>query len=204
MKLPTSPLQLVSHYFQRGYFPLNAQEAEALAAYCTRRQIKRRQLLLQTGEICRHVYFVVAGCLRLYAVDTGGKAHNLQFAVENEWLSDLASFYAEQPSGVFIEALESTSVLQISHDDLLDLFVRFHKFDRNFRILIERQYLQLQDRLLQSISTPAEARYRAFLAQYPHWAARLPNTQIAAYLGITPEFLSKIRRDQASAHRRQP
>jgi CRP-like cAMP-binding protein len=129
-------------------------------------------------------------------VDQGGKAHNLLFAVENEWMTDLASFYAEQPSQVYIEAVEPTTVLQIRHDDLLGLFTRYHKFDRNFRILVERAYIALQDRLLQNISATAEERYQNFLTQYPHWARRLPNTQIASYLGITPEFLSKIRKNQ--------
>jgi CRP-like cAMP-binding protein len=153
---------------------------------------------LQQGEVCRYASFVVAGCFKMYAVDKSGKEHNLLFAVENEWITDLASFYSEQPSRVHIEAIEPATVLQIRHDDLLDLFTHYHKFDRNFRILVERGYIALQDRLLQSISATAEERYQAFLAQYPHWASRLPNTQIASYLGMTPEFLSKIRKDRVT------
>lgn len=191
-----APLEALSQYFKRDYFPLSKPEEAELAARCTERRVKRRGFLLQAGEVCQHISFVVAGGFRLYAVDPGGKEHNLQFAVENEWITDLASFYAERPGGVYIEALEPATVLQIRHDDLLDLFIRYHKFDRNFRILIERKYLQLQERVLQSISTTAEERYQHFLTQYPHWARRLPNTQIASYLGITPEFLSKIRKDR--------
>ncbi|RZL13018.1 MAG: Crp/Fnr family transcriptional regulator, partial [Hymenobacter sp.] len=100
-----------------------------------------------------------------------------------------------------IEAVEPATVLQIKHDDLLSLFTRYHKFDRNFRILVERGYMALQDRLLQTISATAEERYQNFLTQYPHWASRLPNTQIASYLGITPEFLSKIRKDRVTEKR---
>ncbi|RZK48414.1 MAG: Crp/Fnr family transcriptional regulator [Hymenobacter sp.] len=196
-----TPLEALSQYFQHGYFPLTPPEEAALTQRFTARQVKRRGFLLQPGEVCRHANFVVAGCLRLYTVDPGGKAHNLLFAVENEWLTDLASFYAEQPSRVYIEAVEPATVLQIRHDDLLDLFTRYHKFDRNFRILVERAYVALQDRVLQRISAPAEERYHAFLAQYPHWARRLPNAQIASYLGITPESLSKLRRKQAAKAR---
>lgn len=191
-------LELLSDYFRQDYFPLTKAEQDALSQRFTERLVNRRSLLLQMGEVCPHVYFVVTGCFRLYAVDQGGKEHNLLFATENEWMADLTSFYAQQPAGVYIEALESSRVLQIKHADLLGLFVRFHKFDRNFRILIERKYIELQNRVLQSISLTTQERYQAFMAQYPHLTQRLPNTQIASYLGITPEFLSKIRKDWVS------
>ncbi|MDO7848613.1 Crp/Fnr family transcriptional regulator [Hymenobacter sp. M29] len=198
MDTTLAPLEALRQYFKQDYFPLTGEEEEALTRRFTERKVKRRAFLLQEGEVCRYASFVVAGCFRLYTVDKSGKEHNLLFAVENEWMTDLASFYAEQPSRVYIEALEPATVLQIRHDDLLDLFTHYHKFDRNFRILVERGYIDLQDRLLQSISTPAEERYQNFLTQYPHWARRLPNTQIASYLGITPEFLSKIRKDRVT------
>lgn len=195
--MPT-PLEALSQYFKRDYFALTKEEEAALNQCVTLRQVKRRRFLLQPGEVCRHASFVVAGCFRLYAVDPAGRAHNLLFAVENEWITDLASFYTEQPSGVYIEAVEAATVLQIRHADLLALFTRYHKFDRNFRILVERAYIALQERLLQNISATAEERYHTFLAQYPHWARRLPGTQIASYLGITPEFLSKLRKNRAA------
>lgn len=196
METPLASLAALSQYFKKDYFPFTSQEEAELARHFTVRQVKRRAFLLQQGEVCRYASFVVAGCFKLYAVDQSGKEHNLLFAVENEWMTDLASFYAEQPSRVHIEAVEPATVLQIKHDDLLSLFTRYHKFDRNFRILVERGYMALQDRLLQTISATAEERYQNFLTQYPHWAKRLPNTQIASYLGITPEFLSKIRKDR--------
>ncbi|RZL13730.1 MAG: Crp/Fnr family transcriptional regulator [Hymenobacter sp.] len=198
MDKPLAPLAALSHYFKNGYFPLTPQEEAELARHFTARQVKRRAFLLQEGEVCRSASFVVAGCFKMYAVDQSGKEHNLLFAVENEWMTDLSSFYTEQPSRVHIEAVEPATVLQIKHDDLLSLFTRYHKFDRNFRILVERGYMALQDRLLQTISATAEERYQNFLTQYSHWASRLPNTQIASYLGITPEFLSKIRKDQVT------
>jgi CRP-like cAMP-binding protein len=193
-----SPLEALNQYFRNDYFPLDKEEEAALAQHFTERKVKRRSFLLQEGEVCRYASFVVAGCFKLYAVDKSGKEHNLLFAVENEWITDLASFYGEQPSRVYIEAVEPATVLQIKHDDLLDLFTHYHKFDRNFRILVERGYIDLQNRILQSISATAEERYQNFLTQYPHWANRLPNTQIASYLGITPEFLSKVRKDRAT------
>ena len=201
MEKPLAPLEALSHYFNNDYFPLTLQEEAELARHFTARQVKRRAFLLQEGEVCRYASFVVAGCFKMYAVDKSGKEHNLLFAVENEWITDLASFYTEQPSRVHIEAVEPATVLQIKHDDLLRLFTHYHKFDRNFRILVERGYMALQDRLLQTISATAEERYQNFLTQYPHWASRLPNTQIASYLGMTPEFLSKIRKDRVTESR---
>lgn len=198
LKQAPTPLEMLSEYFRSDYFPLTNEEEEELARHFTERKVKRRAFLLQEGEVCRYASFVVAGCFKMYAVDKSGKEHNLLFAVENEWMTDLASFYTEQPSRVYIEALEPTTVLQIKHDDLLNLYTKYHKFDRNFRILVERGYIDLQNRILQSISATAEERYQHFLTQYPHWANRLPNTQIASYLGITPEFLSKVRKDRVT------
>lgn len=93
-----------------------------------------------------------------------------------------------------IEAVEACEVLQITHENLLYLYTNYHKFDRNFRIIIERKYIEFQNRILETISVPAEERYQNFMKQYPDLIQRLPNTQIASYLGITPEFLSKIRK----------
>ncbi|GGH59885.1 CRP-like cAMP-binding protein [Filimonas zeae] len=181
--------------FFNNYFPLNSKEKEEVLERFSQRKIKRRGMLLQQGDVCKFFYFVVSGCLKMYVTDDAGKEHNLQFAIEQEWISDLSSFYSEKPSQVFIEAIEPTVVLQIKHADLLHLYIHYHKFDRNFRIITEQKYIALQKRTLENISTSAEVRYHNFVAQHPALALRLPNTQIASYLGITPEFLSKIRKN---------
>ncbi len=175
-------------------FPLSSQEREALISHFLERSIKRRGFILQQGDICKHFTFIVSGCFKMYAIDQAGKEHNMQFAAEGEWIADLASFYSEKPSGVHIEAMEPAVILQIKHDDLLDLYIGYHRFDRHFRIIVETKYIELQNRVLQNISVTAEQRYLNFLDQFPELANRLPNTQIASYLGITPEFLSKIRK----------
>ena len=185
--------KLIAHF--KSYFPLNSRERNEVLQHFTERRIKRRQYILQPGDVCRHFTFVVSGCFKLYAVDQAGKEHNIQFAAENDWTADLASFYDEKPSLLYIEAIEPSVILQIKHADLLQFYTAYHKFDRNFRIIIERKYIALQTRVLQHISQPAEERYQSFLDEYPQLAVRLPNTEIASYLGITPEFLSKIRKD---------
>jgi CRP/FNR family transcriptional regulator, anaerobic regulatory protein len=104
-----------------------------------------------------------------------------------------STLHKERPSKLFIEAIEPCTILQLSKGDLWYLYTNYPKFDRNFRVIIENKYIELQNRLLQTFSATAFERYESFIKQYPDLASRLPNTQIASYLGITPEFLSKIR-----------
>jgi len=180
-------------YFN-NIFPLDKKSAEAAKHLFRLRNYKRKGLLLQEGDVCRFYTFVISGCFKLYAVDLNGVEHNLQFALENQWIADFNSFYEQKPSKLYIEAVEPCTVLQIEHDDLLYLYTNYPKFDRNFRIVIERKFIELQDRVLQNISFTAEERYQLFQNDFPDLVQRLPGTQIASYLGITSEFLSKIKK----------
>ena len=179
------------------YLPLNAAEKEDLVTRVTERRIKRRQFILQEGDICRHYTFVAEGCFKKFQVDQKGTEHNLQFAAENDWIMEIDSFYNEKPSRVYLEAMEPSIILQINKSDLFTLFTGNPKFDRNFRVIVENRFVEQENRILQAISSTAEERYRFFLTQYAKLAQRLPNTQIASYLGITPEFLSRMRRQLA-------
>lgn len=152
-------------------------------------------MILQEGFVSKHYTFVEKGCFKMYGIDEKGTEHNLMFAAENDWVADLGSFYSEKPSKLFIEAIEPSTILQIEKKDLLYLFVHSPKFDRNFRVIVEEKFIELQNRLLQNLSSNAEQRYLDFLEQYTELGSRLPNTQIASYLGVTPEFLSKIRKN---------
>jgi CRP/FNR family transcriptional regulator, anaerobic regulatory protein len=173
--------------------PLSAAEKELVQTLFHPRLFRRRQYALQEGDVATQFYFVVRGCLRMYKIDEKGTMHIIQFADENGWIIDLGSFHSGQPSQLNIDALEDTMVLQISHPDLISLYISASKFDRIFRVLIENSYVKLQGRLLQAISSTAEERYQSFLNTYPHLVNRLPQTQIASFLGITPEFLSRLR-----------
>lgn len=196
MESENLPVAALLKYFEK-IFPLNSEEREEIRGRFTERSVKRRAMILQQDDVCKQFTFVVKGCFKMYVIDMGGKEHNLQFAIENEWITDLSSFYSGQPSNVYIEAMESSIVLQIKHDDLLELYIKYHKFDRNFRIIVERKYIELQNRILQNISLTANIRYIKFIENNPHLANRLPSSQIASYLGITPEFLSKVRKEIA-------
>lgn len=174
-------------------FRLNEEEKKAICDITTERKIKRKECILNQGEICNEYTFVVEGCFKVYQVDELGRSHNLLFAVENEWIADIQSFHKKVPSKLYIEAVEPALILQIQREDLWNLYDRYHTFDHNFRVIIEDKYTELQNRLLLTLSSNAYDRYQAFVKTYPNLVNRLPNTQIASYLGVTPEFLSKIK-----------
>ena len=188
----TASIEPLLSYFDRS-IPLNTEEKELVRAKFHPRLFRKKQFVLQEGDVCTQFNFVIRGCLRTYKIDEKGNTHILQFATENYWINDLGSFHGVKPSALNIDALEDTVVLQISRDDLISLYKEAPKFDRIFRVLIERGFIHLQERLLQNISSTAEERYQSFLELYPHLTNRLSQVQIAAFLGVTPEFLSRLR-----------
>jgi len=179
-------------YFKR-ILPLSEEEIAFVQEVYTERKIKRKQFILQEGEVSNKNTFIVEGCFRMYMVDLTGKEHNLQFAIENWWIGDIGSFHSDTPTKLNIEALENSIILQIKKEDQLKLFTDYPKFNRIFRVLAENAIVGLQRRVLQNISSTAEERYLDFLERHPQLFNRISNVQIASYLGVTPEFLSKIR-----------
>ncbi len=194
-ELTQTQLQPLLDYFQK-LIPLNNVEKGLVSSLFKQRLYRKRHYVLQEGDVCNHFNFVVSGCLRLYKVDVKGNTHIIQFASENSWMSEIGSFHCRNTSELSIDALEDTVVLQISYDDLIKIYKQAPKFDRIFRVLIENSYVSLQKRLLQNISSTAEERYLYFIENYSDLTNRLRQTQIAAFLGITPEFLSRLRNKQ--------
>ncbi len=179
-------------YFDR-IIPLDQTEKDLIQSKFHSHLFLKKQFALQHGQICEYFYFVVRGCMRLYMVDKEGVYHIMQFATENYWILDLTSFHKKRPALMNIDALEDTVVLRVNYDDLIDLYLKAPKFNRIFRVLLENHFMLQQQRMLQLFSSTAEERYQLFLQTYPHLLNRLSQVQIAAYLGITPEFLSRIR-----------
>jgi len=192
----TNYLPALSAHIEQ-YIPLQPADKELLASLVKARRILKRQFLLQADSICRHENFVVEGCLRLFYVDEKGAEHTLQFAIENWWIGDLESLLSGAPSDYHIEALEPTIVLQIDVPSLEILYNKIPLFDRYFRILHQHAYIAQSKRILQNISLTGEERYERFMESYPQWHARIPQKHIASYLGITPEFLSQIRKNRS-------
>jgi CRP-like cAMP-binding protein len=191
-----SSIEPLIEYFSES-FPLDEEEKELVRSMFHSRLFRKRQYVLQEGDVCTNFNFVVRGCLRMYKIDEKGNTHIIQFAPENNWITDLGSFHGVRTSALNIDALEDTVVLQISRDDLITLYKKTSKFDRIFRVLIENAFIRLQERLLQNISSTAEERYQSFLELYPHLTNRLSQVQIASFLGVTPEFLSRLRNIRA-------
>ncbi len=154
---------------------------------------KKKSRLLSAGEVCTFEGFINKGCCRVYYLNANGNEVDLYFGIEEWWVSDLASFSQQKPSNLFIETLEDTELIFISYEAKERLFKKIPSFDRMFRLMVQRTHETLMKRLLSTYSEPAEERYLAFVNRYPAIVQRVPQHLIAAYLGITPEFLSKIR-----------
>lgn len=156
--------------------------------------VKKKSLLIREGDIVRYEYFVIKGCFKYYSINEKADEHIIMFAPEDWWVSDLYSFLSGQPSQCYLEAIEDSEVLMIGKDDLQLLYDTIPKFERFFRILFQNALVAQFQRVDQTLSMTADERYQQFLQKYPQLEQRLPQKQIAAFLGITPEFLSMIRR----------
>jgi CRP-like cAMP-binding protein len=162
------------------------------------KKLRKRQFILQEGDVCKYNIFVGKGLLRSYTIDDKGNEHILQFALEGWWTADLYSFFTEEPSLFNIEALEDSELLLITHPSWESLLAKVPAFERYFRILIQNNLIATHRRLIGSLSETAEQKYLKFMKAYPESIQRVPQHMIASYLGITRETLSRLRRDIAS------
>ena len=175
------------------YIRLSPEEEAHFLSLLGRQQLKKKQFLLQEGEVCRYSAFVTRGCLRGYTLDRNGLEHILQFAPPDWWIADMYSLLSQQPGTLNIDALEDSELLLLSKKDQEQLYLDIPKFERFFRIITENSLVSSRQRLLDGLSLNAQQRYEAFCQRYPSLIHCLPQKQIAAYIGVTPEFLSKMR-----------
>ena len=164
-----------------------------IAEYLTARTIKRKQYFLHEGQIAKAAAFVLSGCLRSYSIDENGFEHILQFAPANWWITDMYSYISQKESYLNINALDDSEVLLLSRRDQLSLFDEVPALERYFRIITENSLVNSHRRLLDNLSLTAKERYLKFCSVYPTLINTLPQKQIASYIGITPEFLSKVK-----------
>ena len=182
-------LQHISRHIQ-----LDKTETDFFLSLLKFKTLKRKEYLLKPYEVCKTENFIVKGCLRTYTLDANGFEHIVMFGIEDWWVGDLFSFLTQKPSAYFIDALEDSEVLQISKTNLDKLYERVPKFERFFRLILQNAFIAQQERINQNLSYTAEQRYLEFVKKYPHLEQRLSQKQVSAYLGITPVFLSMLRR----------
>lgn len=156
--------------------------------------INRKKLLLDEGEVCKYEHFVLEGCLRSYYINEDFNEHTTMFAIEGWWTGNLKSFVRSSPSEFSIQALEDTIIAKIHKNRIEELYSEIPKFERYFRILLQNRLLATQDRVGYHLSTSASERYIQFITKYPEIEKRVPLKHIASYLGITPTYLSRLRR----------
>ena len=175
------------------HIALSENETEAFCSLFQQKHIAKKSFLLRAGEVCKFEGFVTKGIFRVYHIDKDGAEQVLYFAIENWWITDIDSFTNEKPSQLFIEALEDSEVLLISKKDKEFAYTNLPKIEKLFRVMTQKTHVALQRRMIDNLSKTADQRYLDFIEKYPQFYQRLSNLQIAAYLGISHEFLSKIR-----------
>jgi len=173
--------------------PIAGEDLAYIDSLLEYKRYPKKTMLLQEGEICNFEAYVLKGCIRSYFVDEKGVEFTLQFAVEDWWVSDIASFHDRLPSQLFIETLEDCELLLLHPDTKERLLARIPALEKMFRLMLQRNLSVLQSRLFSTIATDATQKYLAFIERYPDIPQRVAQHYIASYLGISPEFLSKIR-----------
>jgi CRP-like cAMP-binding protein len=176
------------------HIKLDQKETDCFLSLVQQKIIKKNNVFLQSGEICRSMAFVNTGCLRIFNMDEEGREHNVTFFPEDWWALDVASFHSKKPAFYTIDALEDTEVFLLSFADMQKLFDEVPKFERFFRILAQNGFILYEERITSSLALPAEERYELFTKLYPKLEQRIAQKHIASYLGITPVFLSMLRR----------
>ncbi len=171
---------------------LTKEEEALLMEHLRIKKVKRKSFLYQEGDVQQHLVFVNSGCLRSYSIDNNGVEHILQFAPTGWWIADMQSFLNGTPAMLNIDAIEDTEVVLIKQADVEELYASIPPLERFFRILTERSLAAFQQRLIDSLSLTAVDRYGNFCKNYPSLIQTLPQKHVASYIGITPEFLSKM------------
>ncbi|KIO52990.1 Crp/Fnr family transcriptional regulator [Flavobacterium hibernum] len=154
---------------------------------------KAKTILLSAGEVCKHSYFVNSGILRSFNINDNIVEHVLSFACEGWWMSDMYSYFSQKPGQLFIEVLEEAEIVSLSKENQEQLFHDIPKLERFFRILIENSLVANQQRLMDNLSLPAEERFEKFTRKYGTLVHKVPQKQIASFIGVTPEFFSKMK-----------
>ncbi len=172
---------------------LTGEEESMLVSMCSHRKLLKGQYFLQQGDVCKFSGFVISGCTKTFYVDEEGQEHVIMFSIEDWWTSDMGSYITQKPADFNVQCLENTELIQFSYENQQQMMQEIPKLERFFRIIIERAFVASQKRIVRNMSMSAKDRYLFFRNEYPKIEQRIPQYLIASYLGITKEFLSKIK-----------
>ncbi|SFC89237.1 Crp/Fnr family transcriptional regulator [Algibacter pectinivorans] len=180
------------------FITLTPKEETILLSKIVQRNYLKDQYIVQQGDVCKTANFIISGCTKTYYIDLEGQEHIVMFSIEDWWSSDLGSFITQTPADFNVQCLENTKLIQFNYENLEELYKEIPKLERLFRKIVERAYVASQKRIIRNFSLPAKERYKIFNATYPKINQRVPQYLIASYLGITKEFLSKIKNQLVS------
>ncbi|ACU62007.1 Crp/Fnr family transcriptional regulator [Chitinophaga pinensis] len=173
------------------------EDATIFAGYFEEVRVKKGQYIVQPGFTARYKIFVLEGAVRAFVLDKEGNDHTISLAIEEWWITDVNSFVYQQPATMYVVALEDSRLLQISHEKEAEMRQVNPLYEAFFRMQYERSLAFLQRRIITNLTLSAEERYLQFQQAYPSIAARVPLYALASYLGMTRQFLSRIRNKQA-------
>jgi len=172
---------------------LTEEEERILISLISYRKLLKGQYFLQQGDVCKYSGFVISGCTKTFYVDEEGQEHVVMFSIEDWWTSDMGSFITQKPADFNVQCLEKTELIQFSYENQQQMMQEIPKLERFFRIIVEKAFVASQKRIVRNMSMSAKDRYLFFRKEYPQMEQRIPQYLIASYLGITKEFLSKIK-----------
>lgn len=175
------------------YITLTKQEESFLLSKVKFRKYLKGQYIVQQGDVCKYSSYLISGCTRTFFVDRKGQEHNIMFAIEDWWTSDMGSFVTQTPADYNIQCIEPTEVIQFFQGYQEELLQQIPKLDGMFRKMLENALVSAQKRIVRNFSLSAKEQYVYFKSLYPSIEQRVPQYMIASYLGITKEFLSKIK-----------
>jgi CRP-like cAMP-binding protein len=175
------------------HISLTEKEEQLFLSKIEVQHFKAKTILHNAGEICKHSYFVNSGLLRSFNINDNIVEHVLHFACEGWWIGDMYSLLSQKPGNLFIEVLEDSEVVLLSKENQEQLYFEIPKLERFFRILTENSLVAHQERLMDNLSLSAEDRFDKFCKKYPTLIQKVPQKQIASYIGVTPEFFSKMK-----------
>jgi CRP-like cAMP-binding protein len=187
-------IQFLLNYI-RNFVDLTEDEEAILTSKVRSRKYLKGQFIVQQGDVCKYSSFLVSGCTKTFFVDDKGQEHIVMFAIEDWWTSDIGSFITQTPADFNVQCLENTEVFQFSFEDQEALYQSIPKLERLFRKMIEKHVVSSQKRILRGLSLSAKEQYLFFKQEYPTIEQRVPQYMVASYLGITKEFLSKIKKE---------